>query len=192
MNTITHKGYTAYIEYDGRDNLLIGRLLGVRGVIAIEGCSVAEIEADFREAVKDYQAACKHFGDVVATPDGGQLTPPPRDVPINTMTYKGYTATVEYSAEDHCLVGHLAGICDIVGFHGESVDELHGAFHEAVDHYLAACEHFGDEPNKPASSGITLHLPTAVHSAALAAASKRGESLDRWAEKAFTAALAAA
>lgn len=39
----------------------------------------------------------------------------------NTMTYKGYTAIISFSAEDGCLVGRLAGINDIVGFHGDSV-----------------------------------------------------------------------
>ena len=40
----------------------------------------------------------------------------------NTMQYKGYSAIVHYSAEDECLVGRIAGINDIVGFHGDSVE----------------------------------------------------------------------
>jgi predicted HicB family RNase H-like nuclease len=52
----------------------------------------------------------------------------------NTMIYNGYVARVEYDNEDRIFVGHLAGIRDIVGFHGSSVDELETAFHEAVDH----------------------------------------------------------
>ena len=43
---------------------------------------------------------------------------------MNTMTYKGYTATVEYSEEDGCLVGRLIGLRDIVGFDATSVKEL--------------------------------------------------------------------
>ena len=34
---------------------------------------------------------------------------------------------------DACFVGHITGIKDIVGFHGESVAELRDAFEEAVD-----------------------------------------------------------
>jgi predicted HicB family RNase H-like nuclease len=34
---------------------------------------------------------------------------------------EGYAARIEYSDEDGCCVGHIAGINDIVGFHGESV-----------------------------------------------------------------------
>ena len=40
-------------------------------------------------------------------------------------------------------MGHIAGIRDIVGFHGESVAELKAAFHEAVDDYLVTCEKLG-------------------------------------------------
>lgn len=40
---------------------------------------------------------------------------------MNAMTYKGYAARIEYSDEDGCFIGHIAGIQDIVGFHGSSV-----------------------------------------------------------------------
>jgi predicted HicB family RNase H-like nuclease len=59
---------------------------------------------------------------------------------MNTMTYRGYIARVEYDNEDRIFVGHLAGIRDIVGFHGTSVNELESAFQEAVDHYLEVCK----------------------------------------------------
>ena len=55
---------------------------------------------------------------------------------MNTMTYRGYTAKIVYSSEDDCLVGHLIGIRDIVGFHGDSVAEIRVAFKESVDFYL--------------------------------------------------------
>ena len=49
----------------------------------------------------------------------------------------GYSAHIEFDEGDRIFVGHLAGIRDIVGFHGSSVDELEAAFHESVDDYLA-------------------------------------------------------
>ena len=72
---------------------------------------------------------------------------------MNTMIYKGYAARIEYSEEDGCFVGHLAGIRDIVGFDGTTVDELKQRFHEAVDDYLWGCEQLGTEPNKPFRAG---------------------------------------
>ena len=54
------------------------------------------------------------------------------------MTYKGYAAWIDYSEEDGVFIGRIAGIRDIVTFHGASVDEIRAAFHEAVDFYLSA------------------------------------------------------
>lgn len=59
---------------------------------------------------------------------------------MNIMRHKGYTARIEYSEEDDCFVGHLTGINDIVGFHGQSVSELRTAFKEAVTDYLDTCQ----------------------------------------------------
>ncbi len=67
---------------------------------------------------------------------------------MNTMKYKGYIARIEYDEEDCVFVGHLAGIKDIVGFHGSTVDELENAFHESVDNYLAISEETGRPPQK--------------------------------------------
>ncbi|PZW99435.1 hypothetical protein DFS28_103510 [Pseudomonas sp. 478] len=58
---------------------------------------------------------------------------------MSVMNYKGYAARIEYSEEDGLFVGHIAGIRDVVGFHGESVQELRNAFEEAVTDYLDTC-----------------------------------------------------
>ena len=50
------------------------------------------------------------------------------------MKYKDYRARIEYSEEDQCLVGHIAGITDIIGFHADTVAELQEAFEEAGLH----------------------------------------------------------
>ncbi len=68
---------------------------------------------------------------------------------MNDMAYKGYTTQIEYSSEDDCLVGHILGIEDIVGFHGDSVEEVRQAFEEAVEDYFAMCADLGKEPQKP-------------------------------------------
>jgi len=66
--------------------------------------------------------------------------------PMNTMTHRGYAARIDYSDEDGCFVGHIAGINDVVGFHGESVEELRDAFAESVDDYLETCEKLNRPP----------------------------------------------
>lgn len=51
---------------------------------------------------------------------------------MNSMKYKGYHAKIEYDPDDHIFVGRIIGLRDVVGFHGESVQELETAFAEAV------------------------------------------------------------
>lgn len=100
---------------------------------------------------------------------------------MNAMKYNGYAARIEYDAHDRIFVGHLSGVRDIVGFHGESVEELETAFHAAVDNYLAACAKLGQQPNKPVSGKILLRVPPEIHSAAIMMAESEGKSLNQWA-----------
>jgi predicted HicB family RNase H-like nuclease len=104
---------------------------------------------------------------------------------MNAMFYKGYSARIEFDDEDRIFIGHLAGIRDIVGFHGSSVDELEAAFHEAVDDYLAHCAKLDLPPNKPYSGRMLLRVPPEVHARASAAAQVAGVSLNQWATKAL-------
>ena len=107
---------------------------------------------------------------------------------MNTMSYDGYSARVEFDAEDRLFVGHVAGIRDIVGFHGESVAELEAAFHEAVDDYLAACKQLKQSPDKPYSGRVMLRLPPEVHARASAAAQVQGVSFNQWAAQVLDSA----
>ena len=40
MNTMNHKGYTARIDFDERDNIFVGRVLGLRSIISFHGETV--------------------------------------------------------------------------------------------------------------------------------------------------------
>ena len=108
---------------------------------------------------------------------------------MNTMSYKGYAAKIEYSDEDQCFVGHIAGIQDIVGFHGESVTELREAFVEAVDDYLETCARLNRAPQKPYSGKLMLRIPPEVHAAVAIAAEVSGKSINQWATETFTEAV---
>lgn len=55
---------------------------------------------------------------------------------MNTMSYKGYTAQIEFDGRDNIFVGRVLGLDSIVSFHGESVAELHERFEAAVDDFL--------------------------------------------------------
>lgn len=99
---------------------------------------------------------------------------------MNVMNYKGYAARIDYSDEDGLFVGHLAGIRDIVGFHGESVSELRAAFEEAVDDYLDTCTKLGKEPQKPYSGKLSLRLEPELHASVAVKAQLSHKSINQW------------
>ena len=99
---------------------------------------------------------------------------------MNKMNYKGYAARIEYSDEDDCFVGHIAGINDVVGFHADTVAELHAAFKEAVNDYLETCKKTGKSPQKPYSGHIMLRVPPELHAKVAMLAEAHGQSLNSW------------
>ena len=66
----------------------------------------------------------------------------------NAMTYKGYSARVEYDDEDGIFTGRIGGIRDGVGFHADTVEGLREAFREAVEDYLETCARIGKDPQR--------------------------------------------
>ena len=82
---------------------------------------------------------------------------------------------VQFSSEDECFIGHIAGIKDVVGFHGESVSELKAAFEEAVNDYLETCIKVGKNPQKPYSGKLILRIRPEIHAAVATAAELSGQ-----------------
>lgn len=101
----------------------------------------------------------------------------------NSINYKSYSARIEFSSEDDCFIGHIAGIQDIVGFHADSVEALKQAFHEAVNDYLETCERIGKSPQKPYSGKLMLRMPPEIHAAVATAAQVSGKSINQWASE---------
>ncbi len=64
---------------------------------------------------------------------------------MQTISYRGYSARVQYDARDGLLVGRVLEVADIISFHGATEDELYAAFVVAVEDWLA------DEPAAVAS-----------------------------------------
>jgi len=111
---------------------------------------------------------------------------------MNTMEHKGFAARVEYSEEDECFIGHIAGISDVIGFHGDSVAELRAAFVESVEDYLATCKKLGKAPNKPYSGQFRLRLKPELHARAAMVAETRGKSLNTWVSEVIERGITAA
>ena len=73
MNTMTTKGYTARVDFDERDNIFVGRVLGVRDIISFHGETVDQLRGEFESAVQDYLADCEERGISSERPTSGKL-----------------------------------------------------------------------------------------------------------------------
>ena len=102
---------------------------------------------------------------------------------MNRMKYNGYVARIDFDEEDRIFVGRLAGIDDIVSFHGANVDELETAFHESVDHYLEVSERTGRPAQKPYSGNLMLRINPDIHAAVATASQVEGKSINQWASE---------
>lgn len=107
---------------------------------------------------------------------------------MNVMTYKGYSARVEYDADDEIFFGRIAGIRDGIGFHADNVTDLKAAFHEAVEDYLETCAKVGKDPHKPYSGNLMLRVAPGVHSKVALAAELAGKSINQWGEDVLASA----
>ena len=110
---------------------------------------------------------------------------------MNVLTYKGYSARIEFDAEDEIFFGKIAGIRDGVSFHGDSVSDLKAAFHEAVDDYVEVCAKIGKKPEKAYSGQLMARIDPEVHARAAMAAELAGKSLAGWTEEALRQAATA-
>lgn len=105
------------------------------------------------------------------------------------LEYKGYYATVRYSAEDEVFYGKLLAIDDLVSFEGTSVKELKKSFHEAVDDYLETCKELGKEPDKTYKGTFNVRISIDLHKQAAIFAASKNISLNDFVKKAIRYAL---
>lgn len=106
---------------------------------------------------------------------------------MNTMTYQGYTAHIAYDNDDELFTGRIAGINDVIGFHGASVTELKAALIEAVEDYIATCQKLGKKPQKTYSGQFVVRVEPDIHAKAAIAAQAEGKSLNLWVSEAIVA-----
>lgn len=98
---------------------------------------------------------------------------------MGTMSYKGYTGSVEYSEEDNCLFGQVLGMSrDCITYEGRDVDELREDFEGAVDDYIASCKDRGIEPRKPYNGNLNVRLTPEIHSRIANIAQQTGTTIN--------------
>lgn len=96
----------------------------------------------------------------------------------NSIRYKDYIGTVEYSDEDECFHGKVVGINSLVTFEGQSVSELKKSFRLMVNEYIRDCEREGIEPEKSYKGSFNVRIDPELHRRASVCAACKGVSLN--------------
>lgn len=81
----------------------------------------------------------------------------------NTIQYKGYVGSVEFSEEDNLFFGKVLGIRSLISYQVETASELINDFHGAVDDYLAMCESEGRSPEVAYKGSFNIRISPELH-----------------------------
>ena len=57
---MNYKGYVGNAWYDDENHIFTGSVINIKTVITFQGCTVEEIETEFRASVDDYLTWCKY------------------------------------------------------------------------------------------------------------------------------------
>lgn len=107
----------------------------------------------------------------------------------NTMEYKGYVGSVEFSEEDALFYGKVLGIRALISYEGTNAAELVADFHGAVDDYLELCAQSGTEPEKAYKGSFNVRISPELHKQAVIAAMSHNMSLNSFVETSIQQAL---
>ena len=107
----------------------------------------------------------------------------------NTMEYKGYVGSVEFSEEDALFYGKVLGIRARISYEGTNAAELVADFHGAVDDYLEVCAQSGTEPEKAYKGSFNVRISPELHKQAVIAAMSHNMSLNSFVETSIQQAL---
>ncbi len=96
----------------------------------------------------------------------------------NTIEYKDYIGSVEYSHEDKCFFGKIEMINDLVTFEATNVDDLETNFQNCVDEYMITCKELGREAQKTYKGVFNIRIEPILHKKIYQEALKAGISLN--------------
>ena len=102
----------------------------------------------------------------------------------NTMEYKNYVGSVEFSEEDGLFYGKVLGIRGLISYEGTTAKELLDDFHGAVDDYLALCEVEHREPERAYKGSFNVRISPQLHKRAAICAASQQISLNSLVENA--------
>ena len=108
----------------------------------------------------------------------------------NTMEYKGYLGSVEFSETDGVFFGKVMGIRGLLSYEGTDAKELVADFHGVVDDYLALCAAEGKEPERAYKGSFNVRISPELHKQAVICAAERNLSLNSFVEQALKKSVA--
>ena len=103
----------------------------------------------------------------------------------NTMEYKGYLGSVEFSEEDTLFFGKVLGVRALISYEGESARELVESFHGAVDDYLVLCAKEGIAQEKAYKGSFNVRISPELHRRAAVFATSHQTTLNKVVESAL-------
>ena len=110
----------------------------------------------------------------------------------NTMQYKGYIGSVEFSESDGIFYGKVQGIRSLISYEGTNATELVTDFHNAVDDYLAICSNDKIQPEIAYKGSLNVRFKDSdIHRQAAIYAINHGQTLNSFIEEAVMEKLAA-
>jgi len=71
---LKYRDYFGSVEYSAEDNILCGKILGIRGLFMYEGNTLNELQRDFKEAVESYLSFCEESGNKPQKPSYETIT----------------------------------------------------------------------------------------------------------------------
>lgn len=101
----------------------------------------------------------------------------------NTIEYKGYVGSVEFSEDDGIFYGKVMGIRSLISYEGENAKELLEDFHGAVDDYLEACTAEGIQPETAFKGSFNIRLSPELHKRIFIYSTAHQMSMNRYIEE---------
>lgn len=101
----------------------------------------------------------------------------------NTIEYKGYVGSVEFSEDDGIFFGKVMGIRSLISYEGENAKELLEDFHNAIDDYLAACKAEGKIPEVAFKGSFNVRISPELHKKIFIYTTSHQMSMNRYIEE---------
>ncbi|MDR1861007.1 MAG: type II toxin-antitoxin system HicB family antitoxin [Bacteroidales bacterium] len=99
---------------------------------------------------------------------------------MNTLKYKGFLGSIEYSEMDKCYFGEVLGLDrkTCITFEGDTLYDLEDDFRKAIDYHLDFCKRNSIKPQKSYSGVLNLQLPVKEYLRLAGIAERTGTSVN--------------